>query len=86
MDLLGLFWIFFIISSLQPVIRQKMLENGRLRLLERLEQQRRSRVIVLIHRQETLSLLGFPLVRYIDIDDSEAVLRAIKMTDKRRSD
>jgi len=59
-----------------------MLETGRLRLLERIEQQRQSRVIVLIHRQETLSLLGFPLVRYIDIDDSEAVLRAIKMTDR----
>ena len=82
MDLIGLFWIFLIISSLQPVIRQKMLETGRLRLLERIEQQRQSRVIVLIHRQETLSLLGFPLVRYIDIDDSEAVLRAIKMTDR----
>ncbi|MGQ9829653.1 MAG: SDH family Clp fold serine proteinase [Roseiflexus sp.] len=82
MDFIGLFWIFLIISSLQPVIRQKMLETGRLRLLERIEQQRQSRVIVLIHRQETLSLLGFPLVRYIDIDDSEAVLRAIKMTDR----
>lgn len=59
-----------------------MLEMERLRLLERLEKQRNSRVIVLIHRQETLSLLGFPLVRYITIEDSEAVLRAIKMTDK----
>lgn len=82
MDLIGLFWVFLIISSLQPVIRQRMLESGRLRLLERLEQQRQSRVIVLIHRQETLSLLGFPLMRYIDINDSEAVLRAIKMTDR----
>ncbi|HWQ15503.1 MAG TPA: ATP-dependent Clp protease proteolytic subunit [Roseiflexaceae bacterium] len=81
MDFFSLLWMFFIISSLQPVIRQKMLEAGRLRLLERLEHQRKSRVIVLIHRQETLSLLGFPLVRYIDIDDSEAILRAIKMTD-----
>jgi ClpP class serine protease len=80
-DFFSLLWIFFIISSLQPVIRQKMLEAGRLQLLERLERQRKSRVIALIHRQETLSLLGFPLVRYIDIDDSEAVLRAIKMTD-----
>jgi ClpP class serine protease len=35
----------------------------------------------MIHRQETLSLLGFPLVRYIDIDDSESILRAIQMTD-----
>ncbi len=81
MDLISLFWIFLIISSLQPVIRQKLLEAERLRMLERLERQRKSRVIALIHRQETLSLLGFPLVRYIDIDDSEAVLRAIKMTD-----
>jgi len=80
-DFFSLLWIFFIISSLQPVIRQKMLEAGRLQLMERLERQRKSRVITLIHRQETLSLLGFPLVRYIDIDDSEAVLRAIKMTD-----
>lgn len=81
MDFFSLLWIFFIISSLQPVIRQKMLEMERLRLLARLEQERKSRVIALIHRQETMSLLGFPLVRYIDIDDSEAILRAIKMTD-----
>lgn len=82
MDFFSLFWVFFIISSLQPIIRQKMLDMERLKLLGRLEQQRNSRVIVLIHRQETLSLLGFPLVRYINIEDSEAVLRAIQMTDK----
>lgn len=81
MDFLSLFWMFFIISSLQPIIRQKMLESARLRLLARLERERNSRVIALIHRQETMSLLGFPLIRYIDIDDSEAILRAIKMTD-----
>ncbi len=82
MDFFSLFWVFFIISSLQPIIRQKMLDMERLKLLSRLEQQRNSRVIVLIHRQETLSLLGFPLVRYINIEDSEAVLRAIHMTDR----
>ncbi|HWP47120.1 MAG TPA: ATP-dependent Clp protease proteolytic subunit [Candidatus Limnocylindrales bacterium] len=81
MDFFSLLWIFFIISSLQPVIRQKMLEMERLRMLERLERERNSRVIALIHRQETMSFLGFPLVRYIDIDDSEAILRAIKLTD-----
>jgi ClpP class serine protease len=58
-----------------------MLEMERLQVIARLERERNSRVIVLIHRQETMSLLGFPLVRYIDIDDSEAILRAIKMTD-----
>jgi ClpP class serine protease len=82
MDFFSILWIFFIISSLQPVIRQKLLERARLRMFEKLEQQRKSRVIVLIHRQETMSLLGFPLVRYINIEDSEAILRAIQMTDK----
>jgi ClpP class serine protease len=82
MDFFSILWIFFIISSLQPVIRQKMLEVARRRMFEQLEQLRGSRVIALIHRQETMSLLGFPLVRYINIEDSEAILRAIQMTDK----
>ncbi len=38
-------------------------------------------MIVLIHGQETMNLLGFPILRYIDIDDSEAVIRAVLMTD-----
>lgn len=82
MDFFSLLWIFFIISSLQPILRQKILEMERFKLLSRLERERNSRVIALIHRQETMSLLGFPIIRYIDIDDSEAILRAIKMTDE----
>jgi len=81
MSIFDLFWLFFIIASLQPVIRQRILEYNRLRTLQRLESARKSRVIAMIHRQETLSFLGFPLVRYIDIHDSEQVLRAIKLTD-----
>jgi ClpP class serine protease len=81
MDFLNLLWIFLIIASLQPVIRQRILESARVRILRQLEGKRGSRVIVLIHRQETLALLGFPLARYIDIQDSEDVLRAIKLTD-----
>ena len=74
-------WLFFMFSALQPVIRQKMLEASRLRLLNRFERSRRSRVIALVHRQETMSFLGFPIMRYIDVNDSEDVLRAIKLTD-----
>ncbi len=76
-----LLWLFFMISALQPVIRQRMLEASRLRLLHRFERARRSRAIALVHRQETMSLLGFPLMRYIDVNDSEEVLRAIKLTE-----
>lgn len=82
MDFLSLFWIFLMIISLQPLLRKKMLESARIKLLEAIEKKRNSRVIALIHRQETMNFLGFPLMRYIDIHDSEEVLRAIKLTDK----
>jgi len=81
MDFTSIIWIFLILVSIQPVIRQKMLESARRRILGELEKERRSRGIVLIHRQETLALLGFPLARYISIQDSEQILRAIKLTD-----
>lgn len=81
MGVFELLWLFFIIVSVQPIIRQKMLEASRLRAIARLERQRGSRVIALVHRQETMRLLGFPLMRYIDVDDSEEVLRAIMLTE-----
>ncbi len=81
MGLLDLLWLLIIISSLQPIIRQRLLEAQRMRAFRALERRRGSRVIGLIHRQERMSLLGFPIVRYIDIEDSEQVLRAIQLTD-----
>jgi ClpP class serine protease len=76
-----LLWLFFLIASLQPIVTQKILEVARLRIMRRLERARNSRVIALVHRQETMSFLGFPVMRYIDVNDSEEVLRAIKLTD-----
>lgn len=81
MGILDLFWLYFVITSLQPVIMQRYLEASRRRLIGEIERQRQSRVILLVHRQETMALLGFPVFRYIDVNDSEEVLRAIQMTD-----
>jgi len=81
MTVLDIFWLFFMISALQPIIRQRMLVSSRIRLMQKIERMRKSRLIALIHRQETMSLLGFPVMRYINIEDSEEVLRAIKLTD-----
>ena len=75
-----LFWIFIVISSLQPVWQRRQTESRRVRSLRAFEQNRQSRVILLIHRQESISLLGIPLSRYISIEDSEQVLRAIRLT------
>src|SRR5438128_4341965 len=77
-------WVFLMVTALQPILKQKLLEMRRLRLLVQLEKRRGSRVIALVHRQETMSILGFPLMRYIDVNDSEEVLRAIKLTDTSR--
>jgi ClpP class serine protease len=75
-----LFWVFFIIVALQPMIRQWMVNSARMRKIVQIESKRGSRVILLVHRQETMRLLGFPIMRYIDVNDSEEVLRAIQMT------
>src|SRR6267378_1473875 len=77
-------WIFFMLSALQPVLKQRFLEAARQRLIARIESQRDSRVILLVHRQETMSVLGFPILRYIDVNDSEEVLRAIHLPEDYR--
>ncbi len=81
MSLTNIFWLFLIVVALQPVIHRRILEAMRRKLIARIEKKRGSRVILLVHRQETMSILGFPLLRYIDIHDSEEVIRAVHMTD-----
>ena len=84
MDPLSLLWLFFIIVSLQPVLQQRVLAGRRRQRLASISNKRGATVITLIHRQETMSLLGFPIVRYIDIDDAEGILRAIRATPEDR--
>src|ERR1700731_1256096 len=74
-------WLFFMASAIQPYLQQRALEIARQRRIARFERKRGSRVIVMVHRQETMRLLGFPVVRYIDINDAEDILRAIRLTD-----
>jgi len=61
------------------VLRRRRDRRRRARI-RALEQSRGSRVVTMIHRQETVSLLGIPFRRFIDIEDSEQILRAIRMT------
>lgn len=79
-DLNSLFFLFFIAQFFIPLLQKQMLEVRRHAAIRAIEQSRHSRLITMIHRQETMSFLGFPIVRYIDIEDSEQVLRAIRFT------
>ncbi len=81
MDISSIFWLFVMMSALQPALQRYWLEAARRRWIAQIEAQRKSRVIMMVHRQETMSLLGFPLMRYIDIQDAEEVMRACELTD-----
>jgi ClpP class serine protease len=74
--------ILFILIFLIPMIQRNLLQAQRRQVLVKLGKSRRTQVITLIHRQEVISFLGIPLARYIDIDDSEQVLRAIRSARK----
>jgi ClpP class serine protease len=84
MDPLSLLWLFFILASMQPAFQRQVLMARRRYAMAAISRERGATVIGLIHRQESMSLFGFPLVRYIDIDDAEGILRAIGETPQGR--
>ena len=81
---MSLGWIIFILVLLFfiiiPVIKNKIVSYKRMKKMKSIEKVRDSRVITLIHRQEILSFIGIPFTRFINIEDSEEVLRAIRRT------
>jgi ClpP class serine protease len=79
-DLSWLFWLFFLAQFFVPLYQKQTLGLRRERAIRGLEKQRNTRVVTMIHRQETMNFLGFPVARYIDIEDSEKILRAIRLT------
>ena len=81
-DLFNIVWILFLLSTLIPMLTKRAMDARRRMVIDAIERKRNSRLITLIHRQETMSFLGIPIRRYIDIEDSERVLRAIRLTDE----
>ncbi len=83
-DAADIIWILIglaiLAAFLIPFLQKRRIVRNRLAAMRLIETKRRSRVITIIHRQETMTLLGFPIYRYIDIEDSEQVLRAIRLT------
>ena len=77
MDISVLVWILAAAVLLPPLLQRRLLESARRRLRERIERDRGSRVILLVHREERMSLFGFNLMRSLDVQDSEEIVRAI---------
>lgn len=74
----AVFWLMLVALVLYQVFHGDSTQIARDALLKRLQHERKPRVIALIHRQESESIFGVEVARYIDIEDSEAVLRAIR--------
>lgn len=45
MDFINIVWIFLLISSLAPMVKQKVLDSERLRLMRRIEENRGSLIM-----------------------------------------
>lgn len=80
-DIIGLlFWLLLFVVLIAPYWQYKSLQAARLRLISLIEKRYGVRLITMIHRQERIGFLGIPVYRFIDIEDSEAIIRAIRST------
>jgi ClpP class serine protease len=80
MNVSNLFWVLIFIFAMQPLIAARWQRTLRASRIAAIQKARGSRVIAVIHRQESMRFFGFPLARYIDMDDAEKVLDAIRTT------
>lgn len=71
-----LFVVFFVL----PILSRRRLGAELERRFARVQKRRKSRVIAIVHRQEPMALLGVPQLRYIDLNDAEDVLEAVRST------
>src|SRR6266436_8792612 len=80
MNFNNIIWAVFLFLMLQPILAAQYLKAMRAAKFAAIQRSRKSRVIAVIHRQEAMRFLGIPLARYIDMDDAEKVLYAIRTT------
>jgi ClpP class serine protease len=74
-------FIFFIVFFLLvPALARRSRAAELERRFAAIQRKRKSRVIAIVHRQEPMGLLGIPQLRYIDLNDAEDVLEAIRTT------
>ena len=74
----SLLWVIVALIVIPQACGSYWTDRARTKLLEQFQTERKSRVIAMIHRQETVSVLGVPVSNFIDIEDSEEILRAIR--------
>jgi ClpP class serine protease len=75
-----LIMILLVLSTLQPLVQARVLAVKRAQQIARIEKERGSRVITMIHRQETRSFFSIPVSRMIDLEDAQQIIPALQET------
>lgn len=71
-----IFVLFFLLPGFMRSRRNAEIEQ----IFARIQRKRKSRLIALVHRVESMGFLGIPNLRYIDLNDAEDILEAIRRT------
>ncbi|ACS32950.1 SDH family Clp fold serine proteinase [Thermococcus gammatolerans] len=77
-----LWWLFFLYILMWPQLQYRQLQIMRAKLLAKIAKKRNSTVITMIHRQESIGFFGIPVYKFISVEDSEEILRAIRAAPK----
>lgn len=73
-----LIWLWMVLGfTILPSIRQFLVQMRRKMLIAKLERERGTKLVSMIHRQSP-GLLGSLFMRYINLDDSERIMQAIR--------
>lgn len=72
--------VMVFVSTIQPLLQTRYLAMQRARQIAAIEKERGSRVITMIHRQETRSFFSVPVSRMIDLEDAQQIIPAIQQT------
>ncbi len=77
-----IWWILLFYLIMGPQLQYRRLQFERMKIIDKLAKKNNSTVITMIHRQESIGFFNIPFYRFINIEDSEEILRAIRMTPK----
>ena len=73
-------WIIFLLMALQPMIQKFLITRKRQNQIRKIQAKTKTRVITMIHRQESGNIIGFRVNRHIDIEDAQTIIGAIERT------
>ena len=78
-EILALFaLLFFLYAFVFPQMQMRKIRMSRFSMIKRMEQMWGTRILSMIHRKEAVSMFGVPVYQFIDVEDAEQILRAIR--------